>query len=263
MKLVGNNKKFLKRLTAILHPFSNTWRDFIISRSPYYPLLDRKIRRRFERDIKIFLSEVTIKYRDGKGEKKVPIEFRLLIAMGFATLLIGRPNWELPLPNEIIIFSQDRILKNSKAGKVEYAALATEKILFLTEKNLIHSFHFKHDGYNNIFHEIAHYLDFEDYEIDGAPSYKRFIKGFKQDASECKRMWKKIMETEFERARNGELPIRSYAIKNSGEFLACVTELFFEKPGELKKISQNLYRLLKLFYKFDPLEVLYKSQANG
>lgn len=260
MRLLGKRKKFFKRLIEMIRPFPAAWRDFINDRSSYYPLLDRKIRRRFERDIKFLLSEVNIKYKSGKNEKEIPLELRLLIAMGLATLLIGRPGWELPLPGEIVILSEDRIVKNSESGKAEYAALATKGTLFLTEKNLAHSFYRYSDGYNNIFHEIAHYFDIEDNDLDGTPSYNRFFKGFKQEPLECKILWRRILETEFEKARQGELSIRSYATQNLGEFLACATELFFEDPVKLKTISEDLYRLLKVFYNFDPLELLYEHQ---
>ncbi|MCP5104196.1 MAG: zinc-dependent peptidase, partial [bacterium] len=82
------------------------WRAFLHRHSIYYPRLSGKNRRRFERDIKIFLSELRI---EGK-----------------------------------------------------YAACATGEVLYLTDKNLELSFADPRDKYNNIFHEIAHYLDHED-----------------------------------------------------------------------------------------------------
>ena len=260
MKLMGG-KTFFKRLRACLQWFPCKWRTFIHDHSAYYSLLDKKTRRRFERDIKILLSEVSIKYEcNGDEERNPSLESRLLIAMGLATLLIGRPGWELPLPGEIVIFSRERIVRDSETGKAEYAALATKGTLFLTEKNLDHSFYRYSDGYNNIFHEIAHYFDIEDYDLDGTPSYKRFFKGFKQEPLECKILWRRILETEFEKARQGELSIRSYATQNPGEFLACATELFFEDPMKLKNSSGDLYLLLKSFYHFDPVELLYEHQ---
>lgn len=253
------DSRILKRLAAYIKCFPSKFRSYIYDHSSYYPLFDRKTRRGFERNILIFLSEVNIKYKRGNEEKVPPLELRLLIAMGFATLLVGRPDWELPLPGKIIVFSKDRIVKDIKNGKAEYAALATTETLFLTEKNLVHSFYCYSDGYNNIFHEIAHYFDIEDYDLDGTPSSERFIKGFVQKPRECIRLWREILETEFEKAANGELPIRSYATKNLGEFLACATELFFENPGELNDSSKDLYFLLKAFYNFDPLELLHGS----
>ena len=262
MKLTGG-KTFFKRLRACLQEFPYKWRTFIQHHSTYYSLLDKKTRRRFERDIKILLSELNIKYEcNGDGEKKPSLELRLLIAMGLATLLIGRPGWELPLPGEIVILSRDRIVRNSKSGKTEYAAMATKGTLFLTEKNLAHSFYRYSDGYNNIFHEIAHYFDMEDYKLDGTPSYRRFIKGIEKDLMECKILWKVILETEFEKVSRGELSIRSYAAQNQGEFLACATELFFEDPTRLKNSSADLYRLLKKFYNFDPLELFVRNAGQ-
>ena len=260
MKLTGG-KTFFKRLRACLQGFPSQWRTFIHHHSSYYSRLDKRTRRRFERDIKILLSEVNIKYEcNGDEEKKPSLELRLLIAMGLATLLIGRPGWELPLPGEIVIFSRDRIVRDSETGKAEYAALATHETLFLTEKNLAHSFYRCSDGYNNIFHEIAHYFDIEDYDFDGTPSNKRFFKRFGQNWLECKILWRRILETEFEKASRGELSIRSYAARNPGEFLACATELFFEDPMKLKTSSADLYGLLKEFYNFDPLELLYEQR---
>jgi hypothetical protein len=175
-----------------------------------------------------------------------------------ATFLIGRPEWTLPLPNEIVVLPGDRIVKDLKngKGKAEYAALSSRETLYLTEKNLAHSFYRFSDGYNNIFHEIAHYFDAEDRSLAGTPSFQRFLSEHKKKAYEYKLQWNKALKNEFEKLKKGEMQIRPDAVKNIGEFFACATELFFEDPKKLNSMSKELYGLLQSLYNFDPLEFL-------
>ncbi|NIM13637.1 MAG: hypothetical protein GTO45_16085 [Candidatus Aminicenantes bacterium] len=217
--------------------------------------LDKKTKQRFERNVKYLLLKLNIK---GEEEREVSLESCLLIAVGMATFLIGRPEWKLPLPDEIVVLPGDRIVKDLKngKGKVELAALSSRETLYLTKKNLAHSFYRFSDGYNNIFHEIAHYFDAEDRSIDGTPSFQRFLSEHKENAYEYKLQWKNALNNEFEKLRRGELQLRPDAVKNIGEFFACATELFFEDPKKLIIMSKELYSLSQSFYNFDPLELL-------
>jgi hypothetical protein len=43
-----------------------------------------------------------------------------------------------------------------------------------------------------------------------------------------------------------------YGAQNPAEFFAVVSEVFFEKPRQLKKHKPDLYRVLKKYYRIDP-----------
>ncbi|MCP5052095.1 MAG: zinc-dependent peptidase [bacterium] len=250
--LFFRNRRFY-RLMVFFLPFPGNWRAFSEKYSPYYPLLDKKTRKRFEGDFRFF-SELDIK---GKGGGLVKEEFRLYIALGFATLLIGRPGWELPVPGNIIVRPEKSIVRENETGTHEFAAIAGKRVLLLTEENLLHSYRVPDDKYNNIYHEMIHYFDMEDYVCDGIPSAKRL--GGKVKQSELDKYWRAVLDAEFEKAKKGELKIRRYAKKNIGEFFACAGEYFFEQPKELLKDSKALYDLFQGFFNFDPAKLLDRS----
>jgi len=103
------------------------------------------------------------------------------------------------------------------------------------------------DGDNVVFHEFAHQLDFEDYAVDGTPLLE----------SLRYRSWARVMSAEYEalrRASNSGEPtlIDQYGAKNPAEFFAVITELFFERPRELRGKHPALYDELRSFYHQDP-----------
>lgn len=251
--------RLLKRIEISRQPLPQEWKYFLNRYSVYYPHLSGSTRKQFERNFKIFLSELPVEGEDGKPSA---LEMRLYIAMGFSTILIGRPRWELPLPRKVVVLPGGRLEPDLGIGKGYYAACATREILFMTEKNLEISFKDSHDRYNNVFHELAHYFDSEDSVIDGKPFFYRRIKDSKTREFFYFE-WKRVLDREFERAGKGEIHIRSYALKNIGEFFACAVEYFMEDPGALKQESEVLYTLLSRFFNFDPLKLLNGSATKN
>ena len=47
--------------------------------------------------------------------------------------------------------------------------------------------------------------------------------------------------------------ISAYGATNPAEFFATATEAFFEKPKQLRQKNPDVYRVLKSYYKLDPL----------
>jgi hypothetical protein len=101
------------------------------------------------------------------------------------------------------------------------------------------------DGQNVILHEFAHQLDAEDGRSDGTP----LLSGRSQYAA-----WARAMGPEFERLRahpDGSV-FGEYAATSPAEFFAVATEIFFEKPDELRRRHPAIYAELSRFYGLDP-----------
>jgi len=103
------------------------------------------------------------------------------------------------------------------------------------------------DAANVVFHEFAHQLDFEDRVVDGTPPLERGQY----------RSWARVLGAEYEelrRAADDNVPtlIDQYGAINPAEFFAVVTELFFERPIELRDRHPALYHELQSFYRQDP-----------
>lgn len=104
------------------------------------------------------------------------------------------------------------------------------------------------DGRNVVFHEFAHQLDSESGAVEGAPA----LEGRSAYAA-----WARVLGREYEalmanlRQQRPTL-LGAYAAKNPAEFFAVVTEVFFERPAELRWLHPELYEQFKSFYKQDP-----------
>ncbi len=100
-------------------------------------------------------------------------------------------------------------------------------------------------GHNVVFHEFAHRLDMLDGLVDGTPLLP-------DEAT--RRGWIDVCTAEFQALRTGppdEL-VSDYAAVNPGEFFAVVTEVFFNRPFDLRARKPALYAVLSSFYRQDP-----------
>lgn len=98
-------------------------------------------------------------------------------------------------------------------------------------------------GQNVVYHEFAHRLDMLDGITDGTPPLG--------DPDRVAR-WRDVCTAAFERVRDGESVLRSYAGTNPAEFFAVATEVFFNRPHELRAGEPDLYAELESFYGQDP-----------
>jgi Mlc titration factor MtfA (ptsG expression regulator) len=104
------------------------------------------------------------------------------------------------------------------------------------------------DGFNVVIHEAAHRLDLLDGAVNGRPELH---------ADMSPKLWQETFlaafrDLERRMLRNLRSVIDSYALESPGEFFAVISELFFEKPRQLKREYPELYIQLVQFYRQDP-----------
>lgn len=106
----------------------------------------------------------------------------------------------------------------------------------------------RHAAGNVVLHEFAHYLDMENDSMDGAPAlqnapaYARWSQAF----------WEEYRRLHDDLQAGRPTFLDSYAATEPAEFFAVVTEVFFERPGELLAEHPGLYEQLKGYYRLDP-----------
>ncbi|MEN8155019.1 MAG: zinc-dependent peptidase [Acidobacteriota bacterium] len=244
-------EKPLRRLKSTVKKFPEEWELILAKYSNFYKSLGKEGKERFRKDIKIFFTDFTIKGLQGE---EIDIETKVLVAAGVATILHGRPYWDPPIKDGVVVYPGETFDSQYELGKGNIAGMAGERRpLLVTKEILKKSFENPGDGYNSLIHELAHYFDFENPELAGIP----LIGNEKERAKN----WRKIMEEEREKVRKGNSFLRSYAGFNEAEFFAVATEFFFEKPGIMFKENPELYRLLKEFYNLD-LKDLYNTSKK-
>lgn len=238
-------KKEFRRLRVVRKAFPSEWKEILVKYSKFYNTLDKKGKSTFERDMVIFLNENSI--RGIRGEEP-ELTSKILVAVGVATILHGRSDWEPPFYDGVVVYPGETFDPEYNLYKGQIAGMAGERRPMLVTKDILEkSFRDPDDGYNSLIHEIAHYFDFENPQINGVPLIGSDINKTEK--------WIGIMEKEREKVNNGKSFLRPYAGSNEAEFFAVATELFFERPDIMAGRNRDLYDLLKDFYNIDMLEL--------
>jgi hypothetical protein len=235
--------RYRKRRRLLSSPFPESWRGCLERRVPFYRRLGADARRRFEDDVRIFLSEQRIFADRGAV---LDDETRLLIGSSAAVLAHGLPDWEWPSLRDIVVYPRafDEKYNQSHDARVAGMVHAQGPILF-SQRELRLGFS-KLDGHNVGLHELAHVMDFEDGYADGVPGDLEWV---------STAPWVKTMAARLARQRRRKGgPLRAYAGKNEAELFAVAVEVFFEKPRELRERDSELYAMLAEYFQQDPAQ---------
>ncbi len=222
-------------------PFPQEWHACSERRVPFYARLDADGRRRFQDDVRIFLSEQRIFADHGAV---IDDETRLLIASSAAMLAHGLPHWEWPNLRDIVVYPRAFDDKYSQSDHADVAGMvhAQGPILF-SQRQLRMGFS-KLDGHNVGLHELAHVMDFEDGRADGVPGDLGWV---------ATAPWVKMVKNRLARQRRRQGGVlRAYAGTNEAELFAVAVENFFEKPKQLETKDPKLYRMLADYFRQDP-----------
>lgn len=196
----------------------------------------------------VFISRVAYFLRTTKisPEKGVSItdEHRVLVAASATIPLFHFHNWSYENLDEVLIYPGTFNEKYNTAeekrnilGMVGDGAMHRKMILSLPA--LLAGFSKNSDG-NTAIHEFVHLIDKADGEVDGIPEYLI--------PKELIQPWLEEMHQTISAIRRDKSDIRDYAATNPAEFLAVVSEYFFQKPKLLKEDHPELYELLDEIY---------------
>ncbi len=209
--------------------------------SNFYRVINDNAKLQFELDMRLFLTDFSIRsVRQGE----VDFALKLFIASCFATILNGRPSWEPPIKDGVIVYPGETFNRHYELGKGNRAGQATiNSPLLVTEESLIKSAQHSGDGFNVIYHEVAHYFDMEDGIAEGLPLARMNKESIEK--------WKSVIGREWENAFNGNSILGPYAGTNEAEHFAVGVEFFFEKPVQLYRYHKELYEIISEFFNLD------------
>jgi MtfA peptidase len=232
-----------RRHRVAARTFSPRWRR-TLGQVDYYVALDGVERRRFEREVSIFLDTAEI---TGVGTS-VGDGARLLVATSAVMLTFGRPDWRWSGLPEILVYPAPFDERFRRASRhVAYTGMVVPRnAIALSKSALIWSF--RHDEpYHVGLHEFAHVLDMEDGRFDGIP------RGLPADAH---RRWQALITEELARARRGDSALDEYAGTSEAETFAVAVEHFFRAPARLGRRHPELYEALRDYLNQDPARSL-------
>jgi len=207
----------------------------------FYRALNDEQKASFEQRVMQFLQKVHI-----TGVKTVVEEVdKVLVAAGAIIPIFAFPGWEYRNIHEVLLypgsfneeFGQDGQDRNI-LGMVGNGPM--QNVMVLSQQNVREGFTGSSDKHNTAIHEFVHLVDKSDGATDGLP--EALI------PHQYARPWLKRIHEEMQLIREGRSDINYYGTTNEAEFLAVVSEYFFEKPAEMEQKHPELYALLKTIF---------------
>jgi Mlc titration factor MtfA (ptsG expression regulator) len=242
------------RLELMQTPLPASRLSIIKKNIPYYGCLSETDKRTLQGLVQVFLAE---KKFEGCGGLRINDEIRLTIAAQACILLLGLENDFYPKLKSILVYPHPyvapakRVLPDgtvTESSQLRLGETWSQGSLVLAWDEVKQGTVDIHDGHNVVFHEFAHQLDYESGAAEGAPrlpSRSRYVS------------WARVLGREYETLLNDLMHHRrtlldSYGATNPAEFFAVVTEFFFEKPVQMKKLHPEMYDQFMLFYNQNP-----------
>jgi len=248
----GLFKRWLQR-SGEDRPFPSAYAEILDRNVPLARALSEPDQRELERLVLAFLDE---KHFEGAGGFEMTDEARVTIAAHACILLLHRDTEIYPELDTIVVYPSTYVAPETRhEGPVviegDVARLGeswNRGVVVLAWDAVRRGTANMRDGHNVVLHEFAHQLDQQDGAMDGAPelgSRARYA------------TWARVLGEEYadlvERVHEGRpADIDDYGATSPPEFFAVVTEMFFEKPAQLRTRHPELYETLADFYQQDP-----------
>jgi Mlc titration factor MtfA (ptsG expression regulator) len=254
-----------KKLTAV--PFPSAWENIIRRNVGHYCMLNDAERSQLRALIQVFIAE---KDWVGAGGLIITDEIRVTISAQACLLLLGLPHNYYHNVETIIVYPSTVVPPPRKLGFFETALAPVElsrpiigqafqqgPVIIIWDVAL-QSGRNPESGHNVIYHEFAHKLDMLDGAADGTPPLRNRAEY---------RDWVQICSREYLRLKRDTEDgkhtfLNAYGATNEAEFFAVATEQFFDQPHLMIKNSPDLYRVLKEYYRQDPVSRLGQNNCT-
>lgn len=225
--------------------FPSNWRSFLENEVQFYSKLRSGEKLRFESDVLEFLKRVKI-----TGVKcEINDEDRLLVASSAVIPIFAFPEWQYNSLCEVLLYPDLFTEKFDFTGDHRYTSGMVgsggvmNNVVIFSKPALWQGFDNKSDKSNVGIHEFVHLFDKQDGSIDGIPN---IIMNHQMVLP-----WLHMINSTTSEMISGKSDINIYGATNRQEFLAVVSEYFFERPKLLKKKHPELYQILSQVFKTD------------
>lgn len=242
-------RNYHKRLAVLKTEFPENWQTFLEENSLFYSNLSESDKQVFNKRVQFFLVEKTI---EGVSTE-IDDELKLLVAASAIIPTFAFPFFEYPHLKQVLIYP------NSFDGNFQTSQEATDRenqiisgmvgngfmngTLLLSKTDLVNGFQGK-NPHNVGIHEFVHLLDMADGAIDGLPEI------FLNNAYTLP--WLKVIKNEVRKIKNRKSDINPYGLTSNAEFLAVVSEYFFDNPEKFQEKHPELYDYLCAIFQQRP-----------
>jgi len=243
-----------KRLRA--RPFPAAWRTILRRRVPLVARLPHDLQRQLKEHIQVFIAEKAFM---GCGGQTISDEVRVTVAAQACLLLLNRTNHYFPALRQVLVYPASFVVPRGHTdgagiahhGHAELAGESWEQgQVVLSWQDVLAGAATPDDGANVVIHEFAHQHDQESGGANGAPPLLR---------TRDYQRWSAVFAREYEmlqqQADRGEVTLLDpYGATSPAEFFAVASEVFFERPQDLRAGHAELYAELATFYRVNPAD---------
>lgn len=229
------------RVPGFSQPLSTKRKEILKRHFPFYNSLSANKQKRFEQKVKYFIA---VKEFIPRQIPEVTDEMKVLISACAVQLTFGFPTVFLSHFKRILVYPDNyysTINKTYHKGEVN----PRHRAIVLSWKAFVEGYLHQADGRNLGLHEMAHALRLENLIWNGEEDFL--------DPDLLER-WQLLADQEMANIAQGKSRLfRTYAGTDPEEFFSVAVENFFERPEKFKSHMPNLYAILVLLLKQDPL----------
>ncbi len=247
-------RQTLRRAALMRAPFPDTWEAILIARVAYFRALDEAGRRRFRQMVRIFLDEVRITGINTDIDDTV----RVLVAASAIIPIFGFHDWEYDRLGEVLIYpgsftDEYKTTADEDANILGLVGMGhLSGVMVLSKPDLLHGYANPEDRQNVGIHEFTHLV--EDGEgRHGLPPEVPAVVVYQ---------WLLYVAQELNHPSENRRHINGYAYTNQHEFLAVLSEYFFEAPDVLQRKAPKLYEMLRQMFHQDPASMFAHVPAS-
>lgn len=242
-----------RRKQLLAAPLAPEHARILEKRMPLYAKLPADLRANLDGLVNRFLDEVKFFGYEGV---EITDEVRVTIAAQACMLLINKENRWFSSLETIHVYPTTFRSKINKVDGHVHSERRQSRLgeswakgpVVLAWDHAVYGAFCPHDGQNVVMHEFAHQLDEQTGVTDGAPLL---------DKDQSATRWAVAFRSAYRRLirdlETGKANVLdAYGATNPAEFFAVATEMFFERPCELREQEADLYKELSQYYQIDP-----------
>ncbi len=237
-------KKKKELVKELKKDFPKSWNLFLEQKVLFYRNLSAEDKEIYNRRIQLFIATKIIKGVDTEIDDNV----KLMVASSAIIPTFAFPGYNYPNVHTILIypnsfdekFQTQRYEGHKEVISGMVGSSFSNSTVILSKPDLIKAFDGRPHKENVGIHEFVHLLDKDDGIIDGIPELlidHAFVGP-----------WLHEIKNEIKKIEGGKSDINPYALTNNAEFLAVVSEYFFDNPEKFKRKHTELYDFLSKIF---------------
>lgn len=227
-----------KRILA--RPFPVNWRNILYEHVKFYRDLDDTQKAGFEKRVQLFLATKKIESIDTEIDDTI----KIMVAASAIIPMFAFPGYNYPNLREVLIYPNsfdEKFQTRRFEGHQQFIIGMVGNrymngTMIISRPDLVNAYTNTNHKSNVAIHEFIHLVDKDDGATDGIPEI------LMKHAYVVP--WLQIIKEEMENIQQGRSDISPYALTSDAEFLAVVTEYFFDDPENFKSKHPELYNYL-------------------